>query len=52
MCYTYPSFLGDANKYNPEEQLLASVSTCQMFWCLHLCAIDGVVVSDCSDNPT
>jgi organic hydroperoxide reductase OsmC/OhrA len=45
-----PVFLGDGTKYNPEELLIASASSCHMLWYLHLCADSGVVVTDYSDN--
>ncbi|MBL0286511.1 MAG: OsmC family protein [Bacteroidetes bacterium] len=45
-------FLGDIEKYNPEEMLLMSVSSCHMLWFLHLCAVSDVVVSEYSDEPT
>jgi organic hydroperoxide reductase OsmC/OhrA len=45
-------FLGDATKHNPEDFLLASLSTCHMLWYLHLCADAGVIVTSYIDNPT
>ena len=39
-----PSFRGDAARWNPEELLLASISSCHQLWYLHLCAVAGVVV--------
>ena len=36
--------------YNPDELLLASVSSCHMLWYLHLCSENGVVVIDYLDN--
>lgn len=45
-------FLGDATKHNPEDFLLASLSTCHMLWYLHLCADAGVIVISYIDNPT
>ncbi len=47
-----PAFLGDKTKYNPEELLVASLSSCHMLWYLHLCAEAGVVVTDYTDNAT
>jgi organic hydroperoxide reductase OsmC/OhrA len=44
-----PAFRGDAARYNPEELLVASLSTCHMLWYLHLCADAGVVVTDYVD---
>jgi organic hydroperoxide reductase OsmC/OhrA len=39
-----PAFRGDPNRYNPEELLVASISSCHMLWYLHLCADAGVTV--------
>lgn len=47
-----PAFLGDPTKYNPEELLLASLSSCHMLWYLHLCAVNGIVVTDYIDEAT
>lgn len=47
-----PAFLGDPSRYNPEELLLASLSSCHMLWYLHLCADNGVIVTSYSDNAT
>lgn len=47
-----PAFLGDAAKYNPEELLLASLSSCHMLWYLHLCSDNGIVVVDYKDEAT
>ena len=40
-----PAFLGDASRYNPEDLLVASLSTCHMLWFLHLAAVAKVVVT-------
>ena len=45
------NFRGDASRWNPEEMLDASASTCHMLWYLHLCAVNGVVVLDYRDQP-
>src|SRR6185436_16041186 len=45
-----PVFLGDPARYNPEEMLVASISTCHMLWYLHLCAVNKVVVLDYEDQ--
>jgi len=47
-----PVFRGDKTRYNPEELLLASLSSCHMLWFLHLCTESGVVVVDYVDQPT
>jgi organic hydroperoxide reductase OsmC/OhrA len=46
-----PAFRGDSTKYNPEELLVASLSSCHMLWFLHLCADNGIVVTDYLDEP-
>lgn len=46
-----PAFRGDAQRYNPEELLVASLSSCHMLWYLHLCAARGVVVLAYEDTP-
>lgn len=45
-----PAFRGDKTKHNPEDLLVASISSCHMLWYLHLCAEAGVVVLDYIDN--
>ncbi len=45
-----PAFRGDPSKHNPEELLVASLSSCHMLWYLHLCAEAGVIVVDYIDN--
>ncbi|QHT71045.1 OsmC family peroxiredoxin [Rhodocytophaga rosea] len=47
-----PAFRGDKQKYNPEELLVASLSSCHMLWFLHLCADQGIIVTDYVDNPS
>lgn len=47
-----PAFLGDTTKYNPEELLVASLSSCHMLWYLHLCSEAGVIVTEYSDKAT
>jgi organic hydroperoxide reductase OsmC/OhrA len=44
-----PSFRGDQTRYNPEELLVASLSACHMLWYLHLCAVNGIVVTEYRD---
>ncbi|HEY0758216.1 MAG TPA: OsmC family protein [Acidisarcina sp.] len=39
-----PSFRGDRTRYNPEEMLVASLSSCHMLWYLHLCSANGIIV--------
>jgi organic hydroperoxide reductase OsmC/OhrA len=45
-----PAFRGDQARYNPEELLVASLSSCHMLWYLHLCAINGIVVLEYRDE--
>lgn len=45
-----PAFRGDNTKYNPEELLVASLSSCHMLWYLHFCAVNGVIVEEYIDN--
>jgi organic hydroperoxide reductase OsmC/OhrA len=47
-----PKFRGDPSKYNPEELLVSSLSSCHMLWYLHLCAVNGVTVIEYSDHAT
>ncbi len=47
-----PAFRGDATRYNPEDLLVASLSSCHMLWYLHLCAVNKVVVVEYDDNAT
>ncbi len=47
-----PAFRGDASRYNPEELLVASLSTCHMLWILHLCADAGIEIVEYQDSAT
>src|SRR6185437_8365396 len=47
-----PAFRGDRTKHNPEELLVASLSSCHMLSYLHLCTVAGVVVVAYTDNAT
>lgn len=44
-----PSFLGDSQLHNPEDLLLASVSSCHLLWYLHLCSVNKILVVDYQD---
>lgn len=44
------AFLGDANRWNPEDLLVASVCACHKLWYLHLCSDAGIVVLDYRDD--
>jgi organic hydroperoxide reductase OsmC/OhrA len=39
-----PAFRGDAARWNPEDLLVGSLSSCHMLWYLHLCAQAKVTV--------
>jgi organic hydroperoxide reductase OsmC/OhrA len=45
-----PVFRGDKTRHNPEEFLVAAISSCHMLSYLHLCADAGIVVVDYIDN--
>lgn len=47
-----PAFRGDKTKHNPEELLVASLSSCHMLWYLHLCADAGVIVTEYIDRAS
>lgn len=47
-----PAFMGDKTKYNPEDLLVASLSSCHMLWYLHLCADAGIIVTEYADHAT
>ena len=46
-----PAFRGDATRHNPEDMLVASISTCHMLWSLHLASDAGIIVTAYSDAP-
>ena len=50
-CSNDPLLGGDPAKHNPEDLLLASLSSCHMLWYLHLASDAGIVVHAYSDNP-
>ena len=45
-----PGFRGDRSRYNPEELLVASLSSCHMLWYLHLCAINKITILEYRDS--
>ena len=49
-CSSDPAFRGNPSRYNPEEFLLAALSSCHMLSYLHLCAVNKVVVVDYRDG--
>ncbi len=47
-----PAFRGDPSRYNPEELLVASLSSCHMLWFLHLCSVAKISVVAYADRAT
>ena len=47
-----PTFRGDATRYNPEELLVAALSSCHLLTYLHLCAVNNIVVTAYTDHAT
>ncbi|MCE7991614.1 MAG: OsmC family protein [Roseivirga sp.] len=47
-----PAFRGDPGRHNPEDLLVASLSSCHMLCYLHLCAVNKVVVLEYEDQAT
>lgn len=47
-----PTFRGDPSRHNPEELLLSTLSSCHMMSYLHVCAVNGVVVTSYVDDAT
>ncbi len=46
------AFRGDKTRHNPEELLVASLSSCHMLSYLHVCVVAGVVVTAYVDHAT
>src|SRR5215218_3694947 len=46
-----PVFRGDPARWNPEELLVAALSSCHMLWFLYLAAQAGIVVVGYHDEP-
>jgi organic hydroperoxide reductase OsmC/OhrA len=44
------AFRGDPTRWNPEELLVAALSSCHQLAYLHLCAVAGIVVVDYVDQ--
>jgi len=47
-----PSFRGDEARYNPEELLVSTISSCHMLWYLHLCSDNKINVVSYIDSAT
>lgn len=50
-CSNDPLLGGNAALYNPEDMLIAALSSCHMLWFLHLASDAGIVVQSYEDNP-
>jgi organic hydroperoxide reductase OsmC/OhrA len=46
------AFRGDASRYNPEDMLVAALSSCHMLAYLHLCAVNKIFVLAYEDHAT
>lgn len=46
------TFHGDASRWNPEEMLVAALSTCHLLSYLHIAAREGIVVTGYADEAT
>ena len=47
-----PAFRGDADRWNPEDMLIGSISACHMLWFLHLASVAGWVVESYEDDAS
>ena len=47
-----PAFRGDKSRYNSEDLLVASLSSCHMLSYLHLCATNGITVLQYQDSAS
>lgn len=47
-----PSFRGDKTRYNPEELLVSTISSCHMLWYLHLCSDNDIRVISYIDSAS
>jgi len=47
-----PAFRGNRSRYNPEELLVASLSSCHLLWYLYLCSVNGVRVVEYRDDAS
>jgi len=51
-CSSDAAFRGDPARYNPEDLLVASLSSCHMLWYLHLCSVNHITVVDYQDQAS
>lgn len=45
-----PAYLGDSQRWNPEELIVAAAAACHQLWYLHLCADHKIVVLNYLDQ--
>ncbi|TCM70750.1 organic hydroperoxide reductase OsmC/OhrA [Acinetobacter calcoaceticus] len=45
-----PAYLGDMTRWNPEDLIVAAVSSCHQLWYLHLCAVNQIQVLSYVDH--
>ena len=50
-CSNDPRLGGDPARHNPEDLLVASLSSCHMLWYLHLASNAGIAVQSYRDQP-
>ena len=50
-CSNDPRLGGDPGLYNPEDMLIAALSSCHMLWYLHLASDAGITVLGYEDDP-
>lgn len=46
------AFRGDKTKHNPEDLMVGALSSCHLLWYLHLCATNGIIVTQYTDHAT
>ena len=44
------AFRGNDQRINPEDFLMNALSSCHMLWYFHLCADNGIIVTDYKDS--
>jgi organic hydroperoxide reductase OsmC/OhrA len=47
-----PVFRGEADRYNPEDLLVAALSGCHLLVYLHLCVMNDIVVEEYTDDAS
>ncbi|SLN34679.1 OsmC-like protein [Roseovarius litorisediminis] len=50
-CSNDPLLGGDPSLHNPEDLLIAALSSCHMLWYLHLASDAGIAVQSYQDDP-